>query len=216
MTFLVIASIIPLAALGEPCGPDLPTHGACDGAHRVVWCEDNEVNALDCKPGTVCAWNDAIQVFDCLAPACGDDVPASGLCNPEGNVQYCDDGKVKLLQCNEGTECGWNAGIGAFDCLKASAWAEPEHYDQADAFEPDDTPADPGADSEPTGVGSSEEGVPPIKSPGDVPSYSADAAEKESGDGGCAAAAGGHSPLAPGTLLLLLALGLLVSCRRSA
>ncbi len=208
MTLILV--LFPALAFGTPCGSEDPPEGRCENSHsRVVWCEDNELQTYECAEGTLCGWNPAIMRFDCLAPACGYEVPASGHCNADGHVEYCSSGKVQLLECKEGTECGWNNVIHAYDCLKSSAWNE----QQADVFEPSDASNDSATSEDPGGIGSSEAGVPPIKAESEL--TRSPAPEDEQLDGGCQSRPGSQVPPG-GVLLLLLAFVTLLTRRRFA
>ena len=110
---------------GYPCDASLPPEGRCDGEKRVRYCEDGQPRVLDCTGGAVCAWNDSIGAFDCVAAPCkrslgeekGDqDVPAAGLCT-EAGVVWCDAGRIKELECKADSSCGWNAKLGQYDCI---------------------------------------------------------------------------------------------------
>ncbi len=122
----IILLTTPSWAAPKTCGADINKTGACHG-NQVVWCEDSEVQTLECKAGSVCAWNEELNAFDCIpvleqctAPL-GDEqdavVPLTGVCdNTNNRVLWCKNGQVKTLECSEGKSCGWNDGIKMMDC----------------------------------------------------------------------------------------------------
>jgi hypothetical protein len=106
------------------CGEKVTEQGYCESATKVVWCEQQVRHNLECKKGTICAWNEVLQAFDCVSVTedCvlnGKQVHLNGTCF-DGNtlVRWCDDGKIKSLYCPMGTLCGWNDVIQMMDCVK--------------------------------------------------------------------------------------------------
>jgi hypothetical protein len=125
---LIAALLWSLPAQAKPaeCGDKLTEQGHCATELRVEWCEKQSKQTLVCKPGTVCAWNDKIDAFDCVSVAdeCvleGQQVSVSGECySANSAVRWCDDGKIKSLACSAGSVCGWNDAIEMMDCIKNS------------------------------------------------------------------------------------------------
>lgn len=107
----------PITPVG--CG-DVSWEGECDG-DTVLWCEDDEVQELDCgSDGQDCGWSDEGGFYDCLDPGggCGD-VTAEGDCDGD-TVQWCEGGAVQTLDCaSDGQECGWIDDLGFYDCVEA-------------------------------------------------------------------------------------------------
>ena len=210
---------------------NVPPEGWCNGS-RLEWCEDGELQKLDCPDGLVCAWAPGPGVFDCVGSACGD-VPATGQCSDDyGTVEWCDGGKVSSVQCPAGTGCGWHEKLGAFDCLTATVYAdkdaesdagfgtdqEPGGPADANGSTPEADPADPadpadaaGAGTTPPGadaglgLGNPDAGVPRIHPNAQGDGGSA-VAQNTSDSGGCSAGGGTGPPGSPIWMLLAMAL----------
>jgi hypothetical protein len=55
---------IPIA--DTACG-DIPLEGMCTSGNSVVWCDDaGDLQLKACDDGTVCAWNEGDEWYDCL------------------------------------------------------------------------------------------------------------------------------------------------------
>ncbi len=144
VSIALCATLLPSGA----CPDSLPEQGRCEGERRLLWCEDGEAKSFDCPVDTTCAWSEALHGFDCVLVKCerdldrdgqADPVPATGLC-VEGRVVWCDKGHVRELTCLPGVTCGWNAGIGAYDCVSTSG------EDAGTADDAGSTDADDGED----------------------------------------------------------------------
>ena len=216
MRRLVIAILVPLfpllppssASAATPCGDKVPEQGLCVSPMQVVWCESGEVKTLECKKGTVCAWNDQSDAFDCVPDACKD-VPPEGRCKSADVVEWCETGLPKTLKCAEGTVCGRMGEL--FDCLKASqadeAAAAPDVPDAGPAVEPKD--ASPTAADATSGTDSAPLLPPPsfeVKDSADAGAYGRLSADT----GGCAA---GPGPVG-GAWIVAMILCALVAVRR--
>ena len=92
---------------GNPCGPDVPFQGRCEG-NTLIWCFNAEENKLDCsKKGHTCGFNPESQTFDCL----GQDIDVNpGVLVGAGQA---DDGGDQLFGLAGLASCSAGAGPGA-------------------------------------------------------------------------------------------------------
>jgi hypothetical protein len=112
---------------GSPCPDDLTAEGECQG-NVVVWCEDGEVQVLDCSDsGSSCGYNTAEDYFDCQnvggdgggSSECGE-VTGAGTCDGS-TLLYCDGGELFSANCAaDGFACGFDQSSQQYDCLGGS------------------------------------------------------------------------------------------------
>jgi hypothetical protein len=87
--------------------------GRCD-ANTVVWCENSQVQKLDCSAkARVCGFSTTKQFFMCLEDPCKGETYA-GRCDGKQLI-WCDNQVVKTVSC--ANQCGLNSQQNYYDCL---------------------------------------------------------------------------------------------------
>lgn len=218
-TFSLLLLATFSATAQGPCDPSVPPQGRCDGARRVIWCEYGESHALECTGGAVCAWNEAIALFDCVSASCDrdvdddgdiDSIPPTGRCVGD-RVVWCEAGQPHELECKGGTSCGWNDKLGAHDCMTDAMYAEPRDVEDDDDAVSGSSP-DASADAGVIPQGSGDAAVKPV-SYADTAS-SGDTVATPAQSAGCGVTSEA-SRLSIGVVAAAL-LGALFACRRAA
>ncbi|MGM0574707.1 MAG: hypothetical protein ACQEXJ_07355 [Myxococcota bacterium] len=86
---------------------ELSFEGCCTDQGAVVWCEEGQVQQLECfADGGTCGWNGEEGFFDCAAEEMGD---------PGGSVPYLCPGEACSESCAE-RECGYACGEACGTC----------------------------------------------------------------------------------------------------
>ncbi len=123
--FISLTSLV--CSTQAACDDVTPPEGRCENERRVTWCEEGKQKHFDCPEDTVCAWNEMVPGFDCVLALCSrdldgdgtwEDIPPTGLCHDERLV-WCASGYVKELSCADSAVCGWNDGLGSYDCISS-------------------------------------------------------------------------------------------------
>ncbi len=124
--------------------------GCCDG-QKVYWCENGQLQNIDCTQNPKCGWDSSASYYDCGTAGTADPsgtnaMPCSGFCGDGGPppmpdkgtpagcgaistegccdgdvLKYCDSGQLTTLDCAGNPKCGWDATNAYYDCGTAGA-----------------------------------------------------------------------------------------------